>query len=71
MLLGLGRVPGNVGGFAVEKIRHEDSVLVVLVGVGEQVGALECLCEEAEDVVDDQDALACRRRAGGVCKEKE
>jgi hypothetical protein len=39
---------------------------VVLVGVGENVGALERLVEEAEDVIDDEDALLCVFGASGV-----
>jgi hypothetical protein len=39
---------------------------VVGVGVSEDVGALERLVEEAEDVVDDEDALLCVFGAGGV-----
>lgn len=39
--------------FTVEEVGHEDAVLVVgVVGVGEDVGALEGLGGEAEDVVD-------------------
>ncbi len=53
-------VPGDVGGLALEEVRHENAILVLLVGVRENVGALESLREEAEDVVDDQDALTGR-----------
>lgn len=42
-------------GLAEEEVGHEDLVLVAGVGVGEDVGALERLGREAEDVVDDQD----------------
>jgi len=42
-------------GLAEEEVGHEDAVLVVLiVGVGEDVGALQGLRREAEDVVDDE-----------------
>jgi hypothetical protein len=30
---------------------------VIFVGVGEDISALDCLVEEAEDVVDDSDKL--------------
>lgn len=46
-------------GFAVEEVGHEDLMLLVLIGIGEDVGALKGLGLEAEDVVDDED--------GGVC----
>jgi hypothetical protein len=39
---------------------------VFLVGVGEDVGALQRLVKEAEDVVDDEDALLCILGAGGI-----
>ena len=39
---------------------------MLLVGVGEDVSALESLIEEAEDVVDDEDALLCVLGAGNV-----
>jgi hypothetical protein len=62
----LRRVPRDVGRLALEEIRHEDLVRVVGVGVGEDVGALQRLVEEAEDIVDDEDALLCVFGAGGV-----
>lgn len=34
--------------------------------MGEDVGALQGLVEEAEDVVDDEDALLCVFGAGGI-----
>lgn len=45
----LGREPGNVGGLAFEKVGHEDPVLL-LIGSGENVGSLDGLVEETEDV---------------------
>ncbi len=42
-----------VGWLAEEEIRDEDLVLVLFVGVCEDVGTLECLFAEAEDVIDD------------------
>jgi hypothetical protein len=66
VLVGLRRVPRNVGGLALEEIGHEDLVRVILVSIREDVGALQRLIEEAEDVVDDEDALLCVLGAGGV-----
>lgn len=34
LLFGVGRVPRVIGRLAVEEVRHEDLVLVLLVGVG-------------------------------------
>jgi hypothetical protein len=39
---------------------------VFLVGVGEDVGALQRLVKETEDVVDDENALLCVFGTGGV-----
>jgi hypothetical protein len=39
---------------------------VFLVGVGEDVGALQRLVKKAENVVNDEDALLCVLGAGGV-----
>lgn len=63
----VGRVPGNVCRAALEEVGHEDFVLVRLVRMGEDVGALECLGEVAEDVVNEEDALLGGGRAGLVC----
>lgn len=52
LLLVIRRVPADIRGFPVEEIRHEDLVLVLRVGVGEDIRALQGLGEEAEDVVD-------------------
>jgi hypothetical protein len=49
VVVGLGREPGDVGGLALEEVGHEDAVFL-LVGGGEDVGALEGLGEETEDV---------------------
>ena len=54
------RVPLYLGWVAVEEVRHEDLVGVLGVAVGEDVGALERLRKEAEDVVDRKDsAVGC------------
>ena len=54
-LLRIRRVIRVAEGLAEEEIRHEDLVLVGGVGVGEDVGALDGLVAEAEDIVDDED----------------
>ena len=55
-------------GLAEEEIRHEHLVLVGGVGVGEDVGALEGLVAETEDVVDDEDGGGGVGGTGGVCE---
>jgi hypothetical protein len=50
VFIGLWRVPGDVGGFPFEEVRNVDAVFLVLVGEGEDVGALKGLGEEAENV---------------------
>ena len=47
---GGGWVPGDVGWFTFEEVGDVDAVFPVLVGCGEDVGSLEGLGEEAEDV---------------------
>lgn len=49
VLVGSGGVPGDVGGTAFEEVRNVDAVFLV-VGGGEDVGALDGLVKEAEDV---------------------
>jgi hypothetical protein len=49
VLVGLGREPGDVCGFALEEVGDEDAVFLRRRG-GEDVGALQGLGEEAEDV---------------------
>lgn len=66
LLLCVRRVPGDVCGLALEEVGHEDLVLVLLVGVCEDVGALQRLGEEAEDVVDEEDGGGGTRWAGDV-----
>lgn len=41
---------------------------MLFIRVGEDVGALECLWEEAEDVVNDENAAFSVFRTGGVWK---
>lgn len=49
VVVGLRREPGDVGGLALEEVRHENAVFL-LVGGGQDVGTLDGLVEEAEDV---------------------
>lgn len=44
-------------GLALEGVGHEDGVLVVVVGGGQDVAALDGLVEEAKDVHDDENGL--------------
>ncbi|KAL8687076.1 MAG: hypothetical protein Q9218_006649, partial [Villophora microphyllina] len=53
-------------GLAVEEVGHEDLVLVVLICVGEDVGALEGLWAVAKDVVDNEDCGSSGRGTGSV-----
>lgn len=57
LLFGLGREQADVQWRAVEGVGHEDGVLVVVVGRGQDVAALHGLVKEAEDVHDDKDGL--------------
>jgi hypothetical protein len=66
LLLGVRRIPGDVGRVAVEEVRHEDAVRALVVAGGKDVGALQRLREEAEDVVDDEDAVGGLLVAGRV-----
>lgn len=65
VFVGGGRVPGDVGGAAFEEIGDVDAVFLV-VGGGEDVGALDGLVKEAEDVygcsVSYRDAFCARAR---------
>lgn len=56
-----------VGGLALKEVRHVNLVLVVFViGVGEEVCALEGLRAVSEDVVDDEDGGGSRCRTSDV-----
>ncbi|KUI57634.1 hypothetical protein VP1G_10946 [Cytospora mali] len=57
LVLVVGREQVDGERLAVEGVGHEDGVLVLVVGRGEDVGALHGLVEEAKDVHDDEDAL--------------
>ena len=53
---------------ALEEVGHVDLVLMVfVVGVCEDVGALDGLRAVAEDVVDDEDSGSGAGGSGGVC----
>lgn len=60
------RVPVNLGRVALEPVGHVDAVLVLVVAVGEQVGALDGLVKVAKDVVDDNDGMLGVLRARDV-----
>lgn len=66
LLLRIRRVILVAQGLAEEEIRHEDLVLVGGIGVGEDIGALESLVAETEDVIDDKDGGGGVGGAGGV-----
>lgn len=57
LLLVVGREQADGQWRAVEGVGHEDGVLVVVVGRGQDVAALHGLVKEAEDVHDDEDGL--------------
>jgi hypothetical protein len=60
------RVVANVDGLALEKVGHEDLVLVLIVAGCEDIGTLEGLVLEAKDVVDDKEGLLSILRTSGV-----
>ena len=66
LLLRIGREGAAGKRFAEEKVGHEDLEWVVGVCVGEDVGALDGLGGEAEDVVDDEDGGGGGGGTGGV-----
>ena len=59
LFFGVGRVPRVVRRLAEEEIRYENLVLVLLVGVCQDIGTLQGLVTEAEYVVDEQDGRLC------------
>jgi len=63
---GVRRVVTDVDGLALEKIRHEDLVLVLLVAGCEDIGTLDGLVLEAKDVVDDQESFLCVAGTSGI-----
>jgi hypothetical protein len=60
-------VPSDVTGFTLEEVGDEDLVLVCLVGSSEDIGTLECLGVETEDIVDDENTFGGRFWTGDVC----
>lgn len=51
---------------AAVPIRNDNLVLVVVVACGKDVGALDCLVEIPENIVDDDDSLCGIVGASGV-----
>lgn len=67
----LGRIGRDIGRGISEEVRHEDFKGAGVVGLrreigGEDVSTAECLDEEAEDVVDEEDPAGCIWGAGHV-----
>lgn len=56
-------IPRDVGRVAFEPVRHKYLILAVLVGMGKDVGTLQSLIPEAEDIEDIQDTVS---GAGGT-----
>lgn len=50
VLIGLWRVPRDVGGFALEEVGDVDAVFPLFVSGSEDISSLEGLGEEAEDI---------------------
>lgn len=63
---GVRRVVVDVNRLALEEVGHEDLVLVLLVTGCKDIGTLESLVLEAENVVDDEDGLLCIARTSGI-----
>lgn len=61
--------PLDGAGLALEPIGHHNLVLLMVIGAGQDIGALYGLREVAEDIVNDEDALGCVLRASDVWKE--
>lgn len=59
-------VPSNVRRLALEEVGNKDLILVFLVGVSEDVGALNGLREESEDIIDNKDGPFGIGGAGSV-----
>lgn len=53
----VGREQANIQWRAVEGVGHKDGILVVIIGRGQDVAALDGLVKEAEDVHDDENSL--------------
>lgn len=59
-------LPLNRARVALKPVRHKHLVLLVLVTVGQDVGALDRLIKVAKDVVDDEDSLGSIRRTSNI-----
>jgi hypothetical protein len=60
------RVVANVNGLALEEVRHEDLVLILVVAGCEDISTLESLVLEAKDVVDNKESFLSVLGASGV-----
>lgn len=66
LLIRVLRVVAVAHRFAVEKVGHEDLVLVGGVGVGKDIGALDGLMAVPEYVINDEDGGGSVGRAGSI-----
>jgi hypothetical protein len=71
LFAGVRWIPGNVGRLALEEVGHEDLVLVFFVRMGEDISALDCLGEEAENIVYGKDGLGGIGWPGDICAERK
>ena len=60
-------LPFNIGAVITEESRHNDLHWMLLVRVCENVGTLDDLREEAEDVIDDHDRRVRVTGTGHIC----
>lgn len=60
------RIPGDVCRVSFEEIRYEHLVRSIFVTISENVGALDRLWEESEDIVDHQNRTLSVRRSGNI-----
>jgi hypothetical protein len=57
LLFIIGRVPRDIGRFTLKEIRHEHLIRLLLVTVGKNIGTLQSLGVETENVEDDENAV--------------
>lgn len=62
----VGSLPLDGARLSLEPVRNENLVLVVFVASSKNIGTLQCLAEEAENVVDGYDALSSLCRSSDV-----
>jgi len=60
-------VPRDISWVPLEEIRHENLVLVVLIGRGKDISSLKGLGEISEDVIDIENSLGGIGRASDIC----